>query len=220
MDSIFICFEGIAGAGKTTQSLILHDNIQKVYNRNSLISKAFERERKELTEQFIKDLKLKNNDMAIMFIFQALHAAQYQEVINALDAGKIVIADRWRETFFAYHNLFGPLVKESDDVKNHLDRLAFQTLEPDLNILLDVSAEQAYDRFTFRERDKGILGSFDIDFFRKTRDYYIDISSKKKWPVIDASLSIDEVQRNIWRLIDNMYGKQIINQKRLQKWEK
>jgi dTMP kinase len=99
---MFICFEGIAGAGKTTQVKILEKYLEskeiKIFS-----SAIYENRRRKLISNFINEIGIKHNKEAVMFLFQALHAAQYEEVLVALKEKKIVIADRWRYSFWTYH---------------------------------------------------------------------------------------------------------------------
>ena len=100
---MFICFEGIAGSGKTTQTKLLADYLKNVKGKDVFVSAVYERERRKAISDFMNLSGIKAAQTAVMFLFQALHAAQYHEVHEALMSDKIVIADRWRYSFFAHH---------------------------------------------------------------------------------------------------------------------
>lgn len=100
---MFICFEGIAGSGKTTQTKLLADYLKNIKRKDVFVSAVYEGERRKVISDFMSKSGIKVDQNAVMFLFQALHAAQYHEVNEALISGKIVIADRWRYSFFAHH---------------------------------------------------------------------------------------------------------------------
>lgn len=149
---LFICFEGIAGSGKTNQSILLKQRLEKENWGEVVISKAYEEERKQVADVLISSLKIRPDSISMMFLFQMLHSEQYRETREALNEGKIVIADRWRESFWAYHLNFGPLAKESRKTLEVLDRLAFHNLEPEITFLLDLLVEVAMKRLLSRDR--------------------------------------------------------------------
>lgn len=148
---MFICFEGIAGGGKTTQTKLLADYLKNVKKKEIFISAVYEGERRKAISDFMNASGIKFDQNAVMFLFQALHAAQYHEVNKAISINKIVIADRWRYSFFAHHlcqDTFG----KNKNLMCQLDLFAYRSLEPDIYFLIDIPAKIAYSRYIERER--------------------------------------------------------------------
>lgn len=197
---MFIAIEGVAGAGKTTQVDLLSKRLQK-NNKSVFISTIYERERKQILEDFIKKIDIKNNDLAITYLFQVMHSLQYQEVKRELKINDYVIADRWRTTFLSYHTLFGELSKYTDIVFK-LDELTFKNLNADINILLDVSPEIAFERYRKREKNKqNSIGLKNIDFFSKTIDFYKKYASKNNWIILNGDDHPQTIHNNIVQVL-------------------
>lgn len=193
----FISFEGVAGAGKSTQIHILFNQLEKM-GRSCFITKAFEGNRRKATEDYFSGLAPYTNDNAITFIFQALHCIQAEEVRSVRDQNDFVLADRWRETFFSYHQLYGPLSRMPPIVLEKMDELAFGDLHPDITLFFDVSPEIAYQRYQDREQNKGkMIASQEISFFENTVGFYRELAEKRDWVRINADLSPEAVNAQI-----------------------
>lgn len=200
---MFICFEGMAGVGKTTQSLMLEEYIIKHKKRSVLNSAVYEGDRRKLVSDFMNKTNIKLNQNAIMFLFQALHSVQYTEVKDSLNRGKVVIADRWRQSFFAYH-VYADTFMGNYKLMDELDVLAYSELEPDIVFLIDAPVEIAYDRYLKREisiADEG-LDKVDLKYFIEVRNYYLKVAKQKKWKIIDGAKKIDSVFADIKKFID------------------
>lgn len=197
---MFIAIEGVAGAGKTTQVDLLSKKL-KQNNKSVFISTIYERERKQILEDFIKKIDIENNDMAITYLFQVMHSLQYQEVKRELKTNDYVIADRWRTTFLSYHTLFGELSKDINIVYK-LDELTFRNLNADINILLDVSPEIACKRYQKRERNKNTsIGLKSLGFFRKTVDFYRKYAQENNWIILNGDDAPEIIHNNILEVI-------------------
>jgi len=210
--SIFICFEGIAGSGKTTQIALLKKKLEKGNWGEVIITKTYEGKIKEAASAFIKALNLDPRSISMMFLFQALHAEQYKKTKEALESGKIVIADRWNESFWAYHSNFLPLSQKPKKMLKILDELAFQKLEPQITFLLDASEETALQRILLRNPKDMIVPEIGTKkffipiepkkFFTIQRKYYLETARQKNWIIINADdKSIKNIHNFIWRIL-------------------
>lgn len=200
---MFICFEGVAGSGKTTQTKLLADYLKDVKEKEVFISAAYEGERRKAVSDFMNVAGIKSDHNAVMFLFQALHAAQYREVNQALTAGKVVIADRWRHSFFAHH-LQQNTFSGDENLMRQLDLLAYRALEPDIYFLLSIPPSIAYERYLEREHfinDSG-LELMNSEYFNSVSNYYNQFARNNSWHVVDGTQDPQTVFREIRDIID------------------
>ncbi|WP_215238577.1 dTMP kinase [Dyadobacter helix] len=192
----FIAFEGVAGAGKSTQI----ENVRNYLDsrgKSCFVTKAFEDDRRRNTEAFFNTLQY-TNDNAKTFIFQALHCVQYQEVIENYNRFDYILADRWRDTFFAYHKFFGELSTLEPAILDVFDHLAFRDLYADLTFFFDISPEVAQKRYKQREDGRGdMIKTDDIAFFETTINFYRNLTKEKKWIRIDCNGTVEYVTAQI-----------------------
>ncbi|MFA5133929.1 MAG: dTMP kinase [Patescibacteria group bacterium] len=196
---LFIAFEGIDGSGKTTQALLLKAELERSFSP-TIITKAKNPEQNKAFGDFVKEFDIASNSMAFMFLYQALHRQQFEATKKALDNGHSVIADRWNGSFFTYHMLFGPLSARPKKLLADLDRLAFENLQPDITILLDISVAEAF----LRRKRRGEQSEFDeaeLSFYEQIRQQNLILAKKNGWRVIDATGSIEEIHQEILAIL-------------------
>lgn len=128
-------------------------------------------------------------------------AQHVEEVIKpALEAGRWVICDRFTPSTLAYQGAGRGLDPWE------LERMsvwAAQDLEPDLYVLLDVSAEEAgarrplpADRFEREGRE----------FFERVRSYYMHAALAENWVSVDGSGKPEDVSGRILALLEESLG--------------
>lgn len=201
--AMFICFEGIAGGGKTTQTKLLADYLKNVKKKEIFISAVYEGERRKAISDFMNASGIKFDQNAVMFLFQALHAAQYHEVNKAISINKIVIADRWRYSFFAHH-LCQDTFRKNKNLMRQLDLFAYRSLEPDIYFLIDIPAKIAYSRYIERERsinDNG-LELMNLEYFVSVAEYYKNLARDKGWHIVDGTKDRQTIFYDIKIIID------------------
>ena len=193
----FLTVEGGEGAGKTT-------NIE--YVADWLTSNGFEfiRTREPggtpLAER-VRDLLLTPGEEAVapmaelllMFAARAQHLAQV--IIPALQAGKVVLCDRFTDASFAYQGYGRGLDLQALAT---LEALVQNELRPDMTLLLDISVEQGMARASGRgELDR--IEQEKTDFFVRVRQGYLERAhaEPKRFEVVDASESLEQVQNSI-----------------------
>ena len=202
---MFICFEGIAGSGKTTQVALLADYLKISKGKTVFVGAAYEGNSRKVVSRFINSSGIKSDKNAVMFLFQALHSAHYYTINQALKSHQIVIADRWRQSFFSYHlhqRTFGRNKKIIDD----LDFLAYRKLEPDVYFLIDLPAELAYRRYLDREKmiNDHALELGNLKSFNSISKYYRRLAHNQNWYIIDGTQNKKAVFNNIKTTIDKI----------------
>src|SRR5579863_7603956 len=144
-DGIFITFEGIDGSGKTTQLRILSEHLRQTGRE---VVEAVEPGGTEIGRQ-IRAILLDGRNThltprAELLLYFASRAQNVEEVIRpALDAGKIVLCDRFTDSTLVYQGCGRGL---GADVVMTLHQLACQGLDPDLTVFVDIDLDESLAR--------------------------------------------------------------------------
>jgi dTMP kinase len=128
-------------------------------------------------------------------------------ILPALQAGKIVICDRFVGSTIAYQGAGRGL---ANDMILDLHRLAIEDLWPDLTLVLDIDPQTAIDRSKARlERaqiDEGRFEALDLAFHRRVRQSFLDQAATlpAAYRVIDANRPPEIVQQEALALVQAM----------------
>lgn len=142
--------------------------------------------------------------MAELLLFAADRAQHVNFLIKpALETGKIVISDRYADATVAYQ---GAGRGFDQKIVTQIIRLATDGLKPDLTMYFDVPIEKAIVRTTSRtdeETKRNRMDREDSEFYSRVRAAYLKIAERepKRFKVIDASGSIDEVHQKVTEVI-------------------
>lgn len=199
----FITFEGADGCGKTTQLEL----VSKFLNEKGI-------ENIKTREPGAGDLGLKLREILLhydgdvadeceTFLYMADRAQHVQEeIIPAINNGKIVLCDRYTDSTLAYQG-YGRGV-ELEQI-NYLNKIATRGKKPDLTLVFDVESEVAQKRVG-DEKDR--LEKEGLEFHRKLRFGYLEIAKREpeRVKVIDANKSIDEVFIETKKVISEFLG--------------
>jgi dTMP kinase len=210
----FITFEGIDGAGKSTHIQAFADELAKRFPNKAVVLTR-EPGGTELGEK-LRDILLHHpmhleTEALLMFAARREHLATVIE--PALQAGKIVISDRFTDASFAYQGggrgldlakLFELEVwvqmrfKSSGVEQRHL-------LQPDLTFLFDLpSATAEARRSAAREPDK--FEVLNTEFFENVRKEYLRRATDDpaRFKVIDANESKDIIWKKLQEIISSI----------------
>ena len=138
-------------------------------------------------------------------LFNASRAQLVAEVIQpGLENGKVVISDRYADSTTAYQGYGRGL--DLDMVKA-TNSAATQGLKPDLTILLDIPAEEGLDRKKAKSRDRFEREA--LAFHQRVREGYLRLAADdpKRWLVIDASQSKQEIAQIIWQRVSQLLSR-------------
>jgi len=144
---LFVTLEGIDRSGKTTQAALLLEALGEdaVGVREPGGTPAGERVR-----QVLKDPALALSAEAEALLFAAARAELVSDVIRpALEAGRVVVSDRYLDSSLAYQGSARGLGVEEVE---RVNRFATGGLEPDLTILLDLDPAAAAARAGEQDR--------------------------------------------------------------------
>lgn len=175
----FYAFAGIDGSGKTTLINSLSSEL-RIAGHDVFISKAYTPEHKDAFSQFIETA----DDIEIMFMFQAFQRRQRNNILARLALGSVVLADRWNETFEAYHSQNGDL-SNRPSLRAAIDDLTVGDLRPAKTFYLRIKPSVAMRRTHSRGAD--FFDVKTIDYHQAQADYYDKRADEDdSWITIDA----------------------------------
>lgn len=217
-----ISFEGVDGAGKTTQIEMLE---MWLNSRQIAYVRTKEPGGTPLGAE-IRHLLLSRSDLSSKmipltetFLFLADRTQHVADVVlPALKEGKLVITDRFFDASIAYQGYArGVDLKLIED----LSLIATQGLVPDLTILLDLNPSQVHERVghiqqLFLPVSDEMVGQFEVreelnhldtesqSFHRRVRDGFRALARAhpERIKVVDASRSIQQIHQRIIALIE------------------
>lgn len=204
-----ISFEGLDGAGKTTQMDLLERWLQ---SRGVPYIRTREPGGTPLGVE-IRRLLLNRPELAIeplaeALLFQADRAQHFARlVIPALGEGKLVITDRCFDASIAYQG-YGRGV--GAELVEQLSMLATRGYVPDLTILLDLDPSEVHKRTDTSLDQSGTREErtrFDAeaeDFHQRVQEGFRALARAhpERIKVVNASRSPEEIQREITRLVE------------------
>lgn len=205
MNGKFITIEGVEGVGKSTNIAFVESWFAEKKIR---YLKTREPGGTPLAES-IRELLLQQRDEAfdstaeLLMIFAARAQHLQQKILPALAAGQWVLSDRFTDATYAYQGGGRELSMETIAL---LENLVQKQLRPDLTILLDLPVEIGLQRAAQRS-DKDRFESEQIDFFHRVRSAYLARVAQHptRYGVVDASVSLPEVQAQIRQILENFY---------------
>ncbi len=205
---LFLSFEGGEGSGKSLQARGLADTLTEggrevVLTREPGGTAAGER---------IRDILLHAREIPLspeaqVLLFSSARAQLVREVIRpALEAGKIVIADRFFDSTVVYqghgHGVSLQAIRE-------VTALAVGTLVPDRTFLLDVPSEVGLARSGWRAEARWDRFEADAtDFHVRVRDAYLRLAAAepRRFVVIAADRDEAAIAKDIRREVDALLG--------------
>jgi dTMP kinase len=204
-----ISFEGLDGAGKTTQMQLLE---QWLVSRNLPYVRTREPGGTPLGVE-IRHLLLNRPDLAITplaeaFLFQADRAQHFTNVIlPTLATGKLVITDRCFDASIAYQ---GHARGVGIELVARLSLIATQGHIPDLTVLLDLDPAQVHTRTDTANDASGLREEqtrFDAEaeqFHQRVREAFLVLARihPDRIKVLDASRSPQQLHQQTIALVE------------------
>jgi len=157
----------------------------------------------------IREVVLSSKNSGISFttevlLFQAARSQIYREVVlPSLEAGKVVLMDRTRDSSIVYQ---GIVRKFGVELIDQLNDISTKKTFPDVTFLLDIPVEIGLNRRVA----SGEVNRLDMEaktFHQRVREAYLTLAKKdagKRWIIVDAEKSLEEVEETIWQAIKKM----------------
>ena len=189
-------FAGIDGAGKTTLINGLSSEL-RIKGHEVFVSKAYTQEHKDAFQSFLETA----DDVEIMFMFQAFQRRQRNEALAKLAIGNIVLADRWSESYEAYHSQNGKLSRD-DELRRVIDHLAYEDLTPSKTFYLRTKASIAMRRT--HERGADFFDAKAISYHQKQAHFYDERAERdESWVTLDGHQSPEELVQQVLEIIES-----------------
>lgn len=202
---MFITFEGVDFAGKTTQVTLLKEYlIGKNYNVITLREPGGTPLAEEI-RKFLLDKNNMLNPITELFLFESARSDLVSKVIiPALNSGKIVLCDRFCDSTLAYQGYGRGLPLDFIDDCN---QRASQGLEPQITFFIDVSIDVVFSRGHRRDNDR--FESERKEFIDKVIEGFRIIArhNPERIHIIDGSKSIEDIHTEIIKLVSQNLGK-------------
>ncbi|MBI1317436.1 MAG: dTMP kinase [Candidatus Hydrogenedens sp.] len=201
---LFISFEGVEGCGKSTQLRLLEEYL-RAQGRDCVVTR--EPGGVPIAEA-IRELLLNPDHEAMtpeaeLLLYAAARAQHVGEkIVPALEAGKVVLCDRFADSTTAYQG--GGRGFDTARLAQ-LHGWATGGRWPDRTLLLDLDAEAGLERARQRGRRDRIERE-DIAFHQRVRQAYLDLAvlEPERIKVVSASGSIEEIHQQIRGLVDEL----------------
>jgi dTMP kinase len=189
--------EGGEGVGKTTQAALLSAWFTALGVDHILAREPGGTPVGEI----IREVVLGRTDLEMppeteLFLILAARAAFVRDIVRpALEAGKIVLADRFALSTLAYQGYGRGLAL--DDVREAIS-LATGGLNPDLYVILDLPAEEGAHRQLKEGKERDRIESEGVGFMERVRSAYLELAaSEPRVRTVMAAGPAEEVHRRI-----------------------
>lgn len=191
---MFITLEGIDGCGKSTQARLLaaaleHTGREVVRLREPGGVAISEQIRGILLDPANEAM----SDACELLLYEAARAQVVHEVIApALDAGSVVVCDRFFDSTTAYQGIAGGSAREDVDRAN---ALAVGERVPDITFVFDIDPEAAAARTSDRDGSPDRMEAKGLAFQEQVAEGFRTIAREEPQRVrlIDASQPVDAV---------------------------
>lgn len=195
-NGIIISFEGPDGAGKTTVLEKILPALKEHVEREIVTTR--EPGGVEIAERIrhvILDVNHNNmDDKTELLLYMAARRQHYVEkVLPALEAGKLILIDRFIDSSVAYQGAGRGLDKE---VIAWLNEFTTDGRKPDLTLYFDVDSETGLARIAKNvNREVNRLDLEKLDMHQRVREGYLKLAKQEKGRIvtIDASQDLDTV---------------------------
>jgi dTMP kinase len=186
---VFICIEGLDGCGKTTQAKLLTKKLRKSHNAVYTAEPSRGKIGTYIRERCLYgEKRLSSVIEALLFAADRIEHVE-NEVLPALNQGKLVISDRYLYSSLAYQGAAGLSLEWIEKINEH-------ALKPDLAIFIDVDPKTAMRRLKLK---KSVMENMETQ--QKVRDVYLKFVAKGELVRLDGDRTKDEVAEALSNMV-------------------
>lgn len=204
MKNRFISFEGIDGAGKSTQIELLKQKLLSVGQKCSIYREPGGTPISEKIREILLDKNnLELSDDCESFLFLASrNQLLLEKIIPDLDKDFFVLCDRFNDSTIAYQG-YG---KDGDiENLNKVSDFAIKGRQPDITFYLDIDVNTSMKRrkklIDDRIEEKGAA------YLEKVRNGFLELANQysDRFFVLDADSNKNEIFLQIWSILNDKY---------------
>lgn len=194
----FIVLEGPDRCGKSTQAKMLYNQLVARGKEVILTREPGGTPTAEKIRQIVLEPGLDVRPMAELLLYEASRAQHTQEkILPALEAGKIVICERYTMSTCAYQGYGRGIDLKIIDT---LNKIATLGTVPDLTLVFLMSDKYFTQRGEYLFSDR--LEQEDIFYRQKMRKGYLEMIERTPHAyLLDADKNIEEIQARVLQLL-------------------
>ncbi|MGB4182868.1 MAG: dTMP kinase [Dethiobacteria bacterium] len=203
MSGFLITLEGIDGCGKTTQARLLKERLEREAIPHLLTREPGGTAAGEKIRLLLLQKEHSLTDTAEILLYMAARAELVDTVIRpALEAGQVVVCDRYLDSTVAYQGYGGQGDRAWIEA---LNKRVTRGLWPHLTFLFDLSVEEALRR---RCRSGDRIEERALSYHRRVRQGYRAIAEEEPARVIliDATAPAERQHEVVWIKIRELFG--------------
>ena len=191
----FIVLEGPEGSGKSTLMGPLVERMRASHVDPVVVREPGSTRAAEIAREALLDPEHPIGPLAELFLYLAARADLVHTIIRpALDAGRVVLSDRFALSTEAYQmvgrGLDPALVRAGN-------RAATQGITPDLTLILDLSPELGQARQIAAGKRQDRLDRESAEFHRRVVEYYLAVQGEGVRH-LDGRLPPDQLLQTAW----------------------
>ena len=197
----FISFEGIDGSGKSTQAKVLTKTLEDL-GHNVVLTRE---PGGSIGGEEIRRLVLQGDpdrwsaESEILLFTAARRDHLEKTILPALDAGKIVICDRFADSTRMYQGL------SRGDLRSLVDELHSLMIlrDPDLTVLIDLDPKLGLTRAKSRNTAEERFEDFGISLQEKMRVGFLNLAEEyaERFRIIDGQRDIDAIAADVLSVV-------------------
>ena len=195
---MFLAFEGVDGAGKSTQARLLAEHLERKGREVVICREPGGTELGEELRRILLDPGSGNLEPEVeVLLFMAARAQLCNKVIRPeLEAAKVVISDRFLWSSVVYQGIVGGL---GVDEVLAIGRFATRDLLPDLTVLIDLDPAVSHSGLDDGDR----MESRGIEFQRRVREGFVSLAAEfsDSFVLIDGSASVEQVHQQVLEVL-------------------
>ncbi|WP_376709940.1 dTMP kinase [Pseudochrobactrum lubricantis] len=214
MSGLLITFEGGEGAGKSTQILALADHLRAQGYEVVVTREPGGSAGAEAVRHVILSGAAETYGPAMEALLFAAARSDHidQKIRPAIEAGQIVLCDRFIDSSRVYQGISGNL---DPQFMRSVERIAIDGTMPDLTFILDIPADKGLARAGLR-RGNEVADRFEketIATHEARRQAFLAIAAEEpqRCKVIDADRSVHEISAEIATLTDAVLSPQEVS---------
>lgn len=198
----FIVLDGTEGSGKSTQIRLLSERLTAaglsvLQVRDPGTTRIGERVREILLDPTNTEMGMRCE----MLLYMAARAQMMSQLIlPAIEAGQVVLCDRFVSSTLAYQ--LGGDDLTADDIRDVAD-IAIQGHWPDVTIILDMPADKSMARV---KRDRDRIEQRPLEYHEMVRENYHAqaMVDPERYRLVNADRDVQAVHADLWAIVESL----------------